>query len=116
MKSRGGAKDPSRIKISLIAVSLVSALGIQFLSAAALPILLGSIADRITLSPSQIGLLGTSELASIAIAAFAVSPVVGRRSRVALAAAGCASAAVGNFMTAHAYTFTLLSISRAVAG
>src|SRR5580658_9877481 len=99
-----------------IVVSVVASLGLQFFGASALPLLLGSIADRLGLRASQVGLLGTLELAAIAVAAMGIAPVVARRSRVAMAIVGCILTAAGQFMTAAAVTFSLLALSRVIAG
>jgi predicted MFS family arabinose efflux permease len=100
----------------LIVVSVAASLGQNFFGAAALPLLLGSITDRLGLRASQVGLLGTLELAAIAVAAMGIAPVVARRSRVAMAIVGCILTAAGQFMTAAAVTFSLLALSRVIAG
>jgi predicted MFS family arabinose efflux permease len=99
-----------------IIISVVASLGLQFFAAAALPLLLGGMADRIALRPSQLGLLGTLELAAIAVSASGVAPFAARRSRVAFAIAGCILTAAGQLMTAAVATFELLAISRILAG
>jgi predicted MFS family arabinose efflux permease len=95
---------------------VVAALGLQFFSASGLPLILGSIADRIGLQASQVGLLGTLELAAIAVASTGIAPIAARGSRVLLAIVGCVVTAAGQLLAVPATTFALLAVSRVVAG
>lgn len=99
-----------------IVVSVVAGLGLQFFSASAMPLLLGSIADALALGAAQVGLLGTLELAAMAVTATGIAPIVARRSRVALSVVGCLVAGAGQLMAVPAETFALLALSRVVAG
>ena len=58
-----------------LAVSVIAALGLQFFSAGAMPLLLGSVTDQLALGASEVGLLGTLELAAMAVAATATAPM-----------------------------------------
>ena len=99
-----------------IAVSVIAALGLQFFGAGAMPLLLGAVIDQLNLTASEAGLLGTIELAGVAIAATATAPIVARRSRAVLAMLGCVLAAIGQLMAVQVDTLALLALSRVVAG
>ena len=97
-------------------ISVVAALGLQFFSGSALPLLLGSISEQLGFGAEQIGLLSACELAAIAVFAIGLTPVVARRSRVAFAALGTAISFVGHAIGVPAESFTWLVVSRLVAG
>ncbi len=115
MRSTDSGSRSSQIEVRVV-ISVVAALGLQFFSGSALPLLLGSISEQLGFGAEQIGLLSACELAAIAVFAIGLTPVVARRSRVAFAALGTAISVVGHAIGVPAESFTWLVVSRLVAG
>lgn len=80
------------------------------------PLLIGALIDSVHLDPSRAGLLGSIELAAVALASFVLAPRMGTISRRALSVAGGALAVCGYGGSVITGTFTGLALCRIVAG
>lgn len=75
--------------------------GIGLLGSNTMPVFVGSLLEGFGLDESGVGLLGSIELSGVALGSLAVTPLVKRRSRRAMALLGVALAGAG-FLTAFA--------------
>ena len=91
------ARDPSGLLLAVVATT-----GIGLLGANTLPLLLGSVMDRLAIGESRGGLMGTVELGALALVSLLVAPRVGRLRRSSLALLGGGLVVVGYAAAARA--------------
>jgi predicted MFS family arabinose efflux permease len=99
---------------SVLAVTVLGVCGsIVFLL---LPMLIGAFSDELRLSPRQVGLLGSADMAGMFVAAIAATAWIRSLNWRVMAALACALLIACHFLSALLESFTPLMAVRAVAG
>ncbi len=103
--------DPAGIVWAVTAAYTIGVLGGNMQ-----PLLIGALIDSVHLDASRAGLLGSIELAAVALTSFVLAPRMGSISRRTLSVAGGALAVCGYGGSVITGAFTGLAICRVVAG
>lgn len=89
---------------------------LSVLSLNSLPLLTGALLDHLKVNEAQAGALGTIEMLSVSLAAFAAASWAGKISCAKLALAGAVIATAGQFLTAYTGHLHALTALRIIAG
>ena len=89
---------------------------LSVLSLNSLPLLTGALLDHLNVNEAQAGALGTVEMLSVSLAAFAAASWAGKISCAKLALAGAVIATAGQFLTAYTGHLHALTALRIMAG
>lgn len=81
-----------------------------------MPFLVGALVDELGFSLADAGFVVTTELSTLALTAFLVSPFMGSLPRHRLAVAGALIAVVANLVSAYGATFSVVALARGFAG
>lgn len=100
----------------LFLLACVATLGVGLLSSNALPLIIGTLVDSVALSEAEAGLVGSYEMAAVAVAAGLLAFRVHRLSKVRLALAGSALVVAANLVSSLFPAPDLLPVWRCVAG
>src|SRR5512143_1219319 len=104
-------EDPAGIVWAVSAAYIIGVLG-----GTMQPLLIGALIDGLHFDAGSAGLLGSIELAAVALTSFVLAPRMGTISRRSLSLLGAALAVCGYGGSVVAATFTGLAICRVVAG
>jgi len=107
--------NPGRVQLKLLA-AVVAAAGVGYLGANMMPLVNAALLAETTHDERAVGLLGSFELAAVALTSLLVAPWIARVSRRKLATAGALVAGCGFAIAASSETFTAIAIGRLVAG
>jgi predicted MFS family arabinose efflux permease len=110
----GGAHTEEDSLALLIGVMAATAIGLA--GSTAMPFLLGSLIEGLSLDAGAAGLLGSFELGAVSLVSLVIAPRVGRISRIRLALLGAAIAVVGHGASAAVEGYGWLCVARVVAG
>ena len=101
---------------TVVLAATMAAFGVAITSTNALPMIVGSLVDGLSLSEASAGLLGSVELASIAITCIGLAPRMAQLSRARLALGGAVIAALAHFVSASLDNPWLIGSIRMLAG
>ncbi len=112
----GTAAPPAVRDTAKLLFAVVGASAIGLAGTNALPLLLGALSEGLGLEPDAAGVVGSVELACVALASLSASTRVHRLSRRRLALVGGVLAVLGHLSSAFADQYAMLLAARALAG
>jgi predicted MFS family arabinose efflux permease len=107
--------NPGRIQLKLVA-AVVAAAGVGYLGANLMPVVNVALLAEAAYDERAVGLLGSFELAAVALGCLLLAPWIARISRRKLATVGALVAGCGFAIAAASETFAAIAIGRLVAG